>query len=246
MTSGQANEETRPGRPRNPAPAPANPPAGGIPSWRSRQLKRAFFALFVRPLILLVLGINMRRRHLLPTRGPGIIVANHNSHLDTLTLMALMPLGRLPEVRPVAAADYFLANRWLRFIALDLLGILPIARGGIVSNPIALCREALDRGELLILFPEGSRGDPERLAEFKKGISLIARSRPDVPITPVFLHGLGKALPKGSFLLVPFFCDAFVGEPIVYRDSGGPDEFMDLLERRFRTLAAEGNFEPWE
>ncbi len=220
----------------------------------------AFFALLVRPVLLVILGINIRRREHLPSRGPGIIVANHNSHLDTLTLMALMPLRNLARVRPVAAADYFLASPWRRFVALDLIGILPITRGAATaSNPIAKAREALDRGELLILFPEGTRGEPEKLATFKQGIALIAQQRPDVPITPVFLHGLGKALPKGSWLLVPFFCDAFVGKAFTFAEGAGAAgdggaaakrdaraRLMARLEADMQALATEARAPAWE
>lgn len=207
--------------------------------------KRSFFALIVRPLCLIALGLNIRRRPNLPTQGPAVIVANHNSHLDTLMLMSLMPLRDLPRVRPIAAADYFLSNRWLRFIALDLIGILPITRGGNAAQAIALARQSLDRGEVLIIFPEGSRGAPELLTDFKGGVSLIGRARPEVPIVPVFLHGLGKALPKGSWLLVPFFCDAFVGEAFTFRQTEGMEPFMLELDQQMRQLATEGRFEPW-
>jgi len=215
-------------------------------SARSAWLKRLFFALFVRPLCLVALGLNMRRRDAMPIKGPAVVVANHNSHLDTLMLMSLVPLRDLPKVRPIAAADYFLENRWLRFIALDLIGILPITRGAKARQAISMAREALDRGEVLIIFPEGSRGDPEELTEFKGGIALISRSRPDVPIVPIFLHGLGKALPKGSFLLVPFFCDAFVGEAFTWNATPGMTEFMATLDARMRALAAEGHFPAWD
>ena len=61
---------------------------------------------------------------------------------------------------------------------------------------------------------------------------------------PVFLHGLGKSLPRGSLLPVPFFCDVFVGEPL----HGQPDThaFMDELAARMAALAGEGSFPPWE
>ena len=62
-------------------------------------------------------------------------------------------------------------------------------------------------------------------------------------MTPVLLHGLGKALPKGEKLLVPFFCDVFVGEALY----GSEDrrDFMHRLETSMSALSQEGNFPPW-
>ncbi|MES9854313.1 MAG: 1-acyl-sn-glycerol-3-phosphate acyltransferase [Candidatus Thiodiazotropha sp. L084R] len=50
----------------------------------SRLLQFLFFILIVKPLVLIVLGLNVRRKTHLPAEGPAIIIANHNSHLDTI------------------------------------------------------------------------------------------------------------------------------------------------------------------
>lgn len=211
----------------------------------TRVLQLVFF-LLVRVVVLFVLGLNVRRREWLPEDGPAILVANHNSHLDTLVMMSLMPLARVARLRPVAAADYFLANRAMAWFSLNILRIIPIDRqkGAAGGDPLAECHEALARGEILILFPEGSRGEPEEMTALKKGIAHLAEKNPDAPVVPVFTHGLGKALPKGSFLLVPFFCDIFVGEPIVW--PGDRPTFMNILAARFASLSAEKTFAPWE
>lgn len=209
----------------------------------NKALRFAFFLFIVRPVLLIVLGVNLRGRAHLPRKGPAIIAANHNSHLDTLTLLALFPLKDLPRLRPVAAADYFLQNRFLAWFALNIMGIIPLARGAVSKNPLADLEAALDRGDILLLFPEGSRGEPEQRAAFKRGVAYLAKARPQTPVTPVFMHGFGKALPKGSFVLVPFNCDIAVGEAIFYE--GAVADFMETLERRMNALEEAIAPPPW-
>jgi 1-acyl-sn-glycerol-3-phosphate acyltransferase len=221
-----------------------------------RALRWLFFWLVVRPVVLVGLGLNVRHRERLPDDGPAILVANHNSHLDAMVLMTLLPSRLLPRVRPVAAADYFLRNRLLAWFALRIVGILPIARRQAAAPPapsgaprpaadaLAGVAAALDAGDIVILFPEGSRGEPERLSELKSGVARLAERYPEVPVVPIFLHGLGKALPRGTVLPVPFFCDVFVGEPV--RWGGERGAYLEELRRRLQALAAEGQLAAWE
>ncbi|MCB1761342.1 MAG: 1-acyl-sn-glycerol-3-phosphate acyltransferase [Gammaproteobacteria bacterium] len=211
-----------------------------------RTLRYLFFNLLVRFVVLILLGLNVRHRERLPVTGPAIIVANHNSHLDTMVLMTLLPRRLLPRIRPVAAMDYFLKTRLLAWFALKIIGILPLQRGRSARgmDPFADIDRALARAEILILFPEGSRGEPEQLLEFKKGIAHLAQRHPEVPVTPLYLHGLGKALPRGEGLLVPFFCDVFVGDALIWE--GSRSAYMQRLRSSIEALAAEGQFPAWE
>ena len=172
------------------------------------------------------------------------MVANHNSHLDTMVLISLFPARLLPSIHPVAAMDYFLKTRLLAWFALNIVGILPIVRKGSDDDPLDPVYKALDEEKILIFFPEGSRGEPEKMTELKGGIAKLAEKYPDVPVVPVFMHGLGKALPKGESLLVPFFCDVFVGEPMLW--NGDRSEYLADLDQRLHDLADEGKFATWD
>jgi 1-acyl-sn-glycerol-3-phosphate acyltransferase len=204
-----------------------------------QTLRTLLFLLLLRPLLKLFLDVKVRHRERLRISGPAIIVANHNSHLDTLVLMTLLPVRELAKVRPVAAADYFLRNRWLGWLALNLIRIVPLARSVRVCDRHRLdgCVEALEQGDILILFPEGTRGEPEQLSEFKPGIAHLARRFPDTPVVPVFLDGLGKALPKGESLLVPFNCHAKVGETMIW--NGDKRKYLRDLQRHLNCLSAD-------
>lgn len=205
-----------------------------------------FFLLVVRPITAIVLGLNIRNQERLPMQGPAIIAANHNSHLDTLTLMSLWPLGRVHQVRPIAAADYFLKNAKLAWFSLNIMNIIPIdrERKDRTVDPLAAPLEALQREEILLLFPEGSRGEPETLSEFKTGVARLLERCHDAPIIPVFMHGLGKALPRGDFLLVPFFADVVIGEPIYWQ--GSVRDTMQAYEKAMQALAAQVDRPVWE
>ena len=162
-------------------------------------LRTLFFTAVVYPVSLIVLGLNIRRRELLPQKGPAVIVANHNSHLDALVLMTVFGLRRLKFVRPVAAADYFLKTRLRAWFSKNVIGIVPLQRHGVAgrNDPLESVGAALNEGQIVILFPEGTRGEPEKLEEFRTGVAHVAKRYPEVPFFPVFMHGLGKALPMG-------------------------------------------------
>lgn len=195
-------------------------------------LRLLLFLLIVKPFLLLAVGVNVRYRERLPRSGPALIVANHNSHLDTLVLMALLPWRALSQVRPAASAEYFLRGRWRTWFALRVMGIIPVATGGGRSHAAVLgpVRDALAAGAIVIFFPEGTRGQPECLGKLKSGIVWLVEQSPATPICPVHLRGLGKVLPKGDWLPVPFFCDAWVGEPL--RWEGDRQHFMATLTTR--------------
>lgn len=209
-------------------------------------LRYLYFLLVVRPVILVIIGLNVRRSELLPTAGPAVVIANHNSHLDTMVLMTLFGMGRLKNVHPIAAADHFLRNRPLAWFSTKIIGIIPLEREvkGVRRDPLAGICEALDQNKILILFPEGSRGEPEIREEFKTGIAHIAKRYPEVPFTPVFMHGLGRSLPKGEGILVPFFCDVFIGQPI--RWTGKKDTFMQAIRDSINELESEKEIPRWE
>ena len=159
--------------------------------------------------------------------------------------MSLFPLRCLPKLRPVAAADYFLRNRFMSWFACHIIGIIPIARkrqAGI--DPFTTTYAALSQKEIIILFPEGTRGEAEKLSRFKSGIAYLAQNCSNISVTPIFLHGLGKALPKGEMIFVPFFCDVFIGESLTW--SGDKQSYMQNLDKAMQTLAIEGHFATWE
>lgn len=203
-------------------------------------VRRLFFLLLVRPFVRFVVGIEVEGKENLPANDPFLLVANHNSHLDTPLLLSLLPLAHLSRIRPVAAADYWQSSGWKRFVGEKLFNTLPIERGGkgAKGDPLAPLHEALVRGESLVVFPEGTRGEPEVMGRFRSGAARLAAAHPEVPVVPVHLRNAGRTLPRGDALFVPFVCRVAIGKPL--ESSADHHELQRALEDAVKRLAGEG------
>lgn len=202
----------------------------------SAGLRMAFALGIAYPVSCLWLGIHVRHRERLPLRGPAIVAANHNSHLDILALLSLFPLSAIHMVQPAAAADYFCKNAMIKWFALNLVGIIPVMRGGSKGDcdPLDDCYRALEQGKILVIFPEGTRGEPEQMAELKCGIWYLAKRFPEIPVIPIFMRGLGKSMPRGASIPIPMFGSMAIGRAL--HGNLEKSVFMAQLKERFHQL----------
>jgi len=132
-------------------------------------IKKLFFIFIVRPIVLIISGVSLKGKENLPTKGPAILVANHNSHLDTMVIMSLFSLKTLEKVRPIGAEDYFCNKPYKKWLSTNLIDLIALKRrpSKAEGHPFGEIYRALDNEEIVLLFPEGSRGDPEVMKPFK-------------------------------------------------------------------------------
>jgi 1-acyl-sn-glycerol-3-phosphate acyltransferase len=173
-------------------------------------------ALLCRGWLRLYHRVSITGRQHLPAEGSFVLVANHASHLDTLCLLAVLPLARLHRTFPAAAQDYFFVNLPRLLLASVVINALPFDRQANPRHSLSLCRRLLDSGaNALILFPEGTRSPTGALKEFKPGVGLLAAGT-DYPVVPCYLDGTHRALPKGSWFPRPGKVRVIIGPPRQY------------------------------
>lgn len=151
-----------------------------------------------------------------PTNAQRIYFANHSSHIDTIALWAALPPDLRARTRPVAAADYWGASRLRRYVVLQGLNAVLISRNRTDpdANPLEPLFDALDQGDSLIIFPEGTRQHQPLPGPFKSGLFHLAERYPQVELIPVYLENLHRSMPKGTFLPVPIICTVRFGAPL--------------------------------
>lgn len=208
-----------------------------------KVLKYLFFLFFVRPYILFVLGVNVNDANNLPkiSKGASIIVANHNSHIDTLLLMSLFSCYQNLKIHPVVAHDYFCNTKFKNFIFKTFFGVIPIKRKFHKITKEEMFKEineTLQKGETIIIYPEGTRGEDNSVKEFKTGVAHIAKMNPNVPVVPFYINGPDRILPKGAIFWVPFIANVYISEHLYY-DNTSTKEFSEKIRSVIQTLKDE-------
>lgn len=140
-----------------------------------------------------------------PTREtflkPSIIICNHQSHLDLLTVLSLSP-------RIVALTNEWVWNFPVYKPVLRYLEYYPATEG--LENSEAHISSLLERGYSIVIFPEGTRSPECKILKFRRGAFYLAEHL-GCDIVPIYLDGPGKVLPKNRLLLHPGEVKAHIG-----------------------------------
>jgi 1-acyl-sn-glycerol-3-phosphate acyltransferase len=198
------------------------------------RIAAAIVTLFAR----IVTAVRAEWRGFVPDSRPRVYFANHRSHGDFVLIWSVLPSAIRDRTRPVAAADYWGAGIFRRFIGKRLFRAVLVEREAEkrVEDPILQMAAALDGGASLIIFPEGTRNVTDvPLLPFKSGIYRLAMARPGIEMVPVWIANLNRVLPKGELIPVPLICTVAFGVPLRLRAG---EEKTAFLERARAALLA--------
>jgi long-chain acyl-CoA synthetase len=192
--------------------------------WLVRGGANAFMSSYVR--------VRVQGRRHLPVRGAFILAPNHSSHLDSPSVLKAVAGRR--RVWVVGAEDYFFNTRIKRLVFGRLLDTIPFDRHADGIMGLRRCGQALDRGDGLLIFPEGTRSTEGQIQPFKIGVAVLAMDR-RVPIVPVHIDRAYDLFPKGSRFVRPGVITVSFGPPIHPPE---PPKGMDRHDA-YRALARE-------
>ena len=175
------------------------------------------YGFLIRHFLRIIVGVKYGDASFLKKEKQFILIANHNSHLDAMSIMASMPRSIVHKVRPVAAQDHFGKTKrqaWFSNYFINTLLIhRKIDKSSPENSPIYKMDQAIKEGYSLIIFPEGTRGEPGKANQFKAGVAMVLLQNPHVSYVPIYLKGMGKAMPKGDNLIVPHESALVYGQP---------------------------------
>jgi 1-acyl-sn-glycerol-3-phosphate acyltransferase len=158
------------------------------------------------------------RQHV-PRTGPALLIANHQSYLDPI----LVGLSTRRHLCYLARKSLF--NNPLFAWLIRMHNAVPIDQDGIGKEGIRAILEQLQRGQAVVVYPEGNRTEDGEMQPLKPGIQLLIK-RTEAPIVPVGIAGAYDAwsrwrrlpLPAPLFLPASHRCIAVsVGKPLAAR-----------------------------
>jgi 1-acyl-sn-glycerol-3-phosphate acyltransferase len=163
-----------------------------------------------------------------PKAEQRIYFANHQSHADLVMIWAALPEELRGITRPIAAKDYWTKSKFKQWITTAVFNAVYVDRERKEGeDPLAPLVEALERGDSLIIFPEGTRGHAEEPQAFKAGLYNLALKFPHVVLVPAWIDNIQRVMPKGEVVPVPILCSVTFGAPVQLEEGEDRRHFLD-------------------
>lgn len=164
------------------------------------------------PLLRLMYRPKTRGLENIPSEGPAILAANHQSFLDDLLLPLLVPKRKVVFL---AKAEYF--DKWYLGWFFKGANVIPVRResGSGAEAALRAGVEALRDGKLIGIFPEGTRSPDGRLYRGKTGVARMALEA-QVPVIPVAILGTYEAMPYDRKFPKTGRVEVRFGEPLLF------------------------------
>ena len=184
--------------------------------------------LFLLGLIRVLTGSQARWYGCPPKAEQRIYFANHQSHADLVLIWAALPHDLRALTRPIAARDYWTKTPFRQWITTEVFHAIYVLRERTADqDPLDPLVEALEQGDSIILFPEGTRGNAEEPQAFKAGLFNLARKFPGVVLVPTWIANVQRVMPKGEVVPVPVLCSVTFGAPLRVEEGEDRRVFLD-------------------
>ena len=191
---------------------------------------------FLLGLIRLLTGSQARWVGCPPKAEQRIYFANHQSHVDLVMIWAALPQELRHMTRAIAARDYWTKTPFRQWITTAVFNVIYVARDrSAEEDPLEPLFEALEHGDSIILFPEGTRGNAEQPQPFKAGLYNLASRFPAIELVPAWIDNVQRVMPKGEVVPVPVLCSVTFGAPIHLQEG---EERRAFLERARNAVIA--------
>ncbi len=154
---------------------------------------------------------------------PAIIIANHSSSLDTLTM------GLVTHKAVYLVNDWVYKSPVFGGIA-RALGFYPVSNG--VDGSIAHLKNKVDSGYSLMVFPEAKRSETNKIGRFHKG-AFFLQEQLKIDILPIYFHGNAEVMPKNDLIIHDGNLTVEIGKRIAYND----EQFGLTARERNKTIS---------
>ncbi|HSG30486.1 MAG TPA: lysophospholipid acyltransferase family protein [Thermodesulfobacteriota bacterium] len=176
------------------------------------------------------LGAEYKGLEYLPEFGPGIVAANHFSHLDGLLINGASAYRSRREVVFFAAQDLYEKNFIFKTMC-NIVDCIPVKRDQTDKVSLLKAIRLLRSNKLFGIFPEGQRSRDGKIGEAKDGVAILALAT-GCPVIPMGIDGTYRALPRKSNFIKPVNVSLSIGKPLLYPKTKKPSEtqIIDVRE----------------